>query len=56
MESLIPKRNIWMFYLFYYLFYIFPYKLNIYIKLKKKKKMRLVSPEANKASEYREGQ
>ena len=55
MESLIPKLNIWMFYLFYYLFYHFSLQVK-YIHKIKKKKMTLVSPEANKASEYREGQ
>lgn len=45
-----------MFYLFYYLFYHFSLQVEYTHKIKKKKKMRLVSPEANEASEYREGQ
>ena len=46
-----------MFYLFYCLFYHFSLQVKYTHKIKKKKKkMRLVSPEANEASEYREGQ
>ena len=37
MESLIPKRDIWMFYLFYYLFYYFALQVKSIHKIKKRK-------------------